>query len=70
MNSPHADGPPRGQPRSVATCIQLSGAFGDAGMKDLAIRWMERAVMLDPANKFLDQKLRTLVGGADFAANP
>ncbi len=56
-------------PQSVATCIQLSGAFGEAAMKDLAIRWMERAIELDPANKFLEQKLRTLVGGAELAGD-
>lgn len=56
-------------PQSVATCIQLSGAFNDAGMKDLAIRWMESAIALDPTNKFLDQKLRLLVGGADLSGD-
>ncbi|MCL4233034.1 MAG: hypothetical protein KJ042_00785, partial [Deltaproteobacteria bacterium] len=53
-------------PQSVATGIQLSGAFNDAGMKDEANRWLERAIALDPTNKFLDQKLRTLIGGVDL----
>lgn len=56
------------RPDSTATCIQLSAAYNDAGMRDMAIRYMEMAARLDPDNKFLAQKLRLLVAGPGGAA--
>lgn len=56
------------RPEAVAICIQLSNAYKEAGLKDFAVEWMEKASKLDPDNKFLKQKVRMLIDGekADY----
>jgi Tol biopolymer transport system component len=51
------------RPDAVAVCIQLSNLYKDAKLIELAVDYMEKASVLDPDNKFLQQKLRLLVDG-------
>jgi len=57
------------RPDAMALIIQLSNLYKDVKLKDYAVEYMEKAVKLEPENKFLLQKLRLLVDGGKVDAS-
>jgi Tol biopolymer transport system component len=51
------------RPDAVAVCIQLANLYKEHDLKEYAVAHLTKAVKLDPQNKFLEQKLRLLIGG-------
>lgn len=49
------------RPDAVAVCLQLSNLYKDLKLKDFAVEYLEKAIALDPENKFLQQKLQLLI---------
>ncbi|HPQ71021.1 MAG TPA: hypothetical protein PKW95_17990 [bacterium] len=51
------------RPDAVGVCLQLANLYKDLQQKEFAVEYLEKAIALDPANKFLKQKLQLLVDG-------
>ncbi|HPM76392.1 MAG TPA: hypothetical protein PK961_04810 [bacterium] len=51
------------RPDAVGVCLQLANLYKDLQQKEFAVEYLEKAIALDPENKFLRQKLQLLVDG-------